>query len=47
MRKSKTCELSLTDIIMLFMKELLRGVIEEIFNIPWFFRILYLTHCFA
>ena len=29
------------------MKELLKGVIEEIFNIPWFFRILYLTHRFA
>ena len=47
MRKSKTCELSLTDIIMLFITELMKGVIEEIFNIPWFFRILYLTHHFA
>lgn len=49
MRKSKICKpLSTMDIITLFIEELVKGIIQaEILQIPWFFRILYLTHHFA
>ncbi len=49
MRKSKIYKpLSIMDITTLFIEELVKGIIKaEILQIPWFFRILYLTHHFA
>ena len=46
MIKPKIVELSSKDIIKLYIEEFTTSIME-IFQIPWFLRIFYLTHHFA